>query len=331
MSERILVAGGAGFIGKHLCRALVEQGHRVYCLDNFSTSDLTARQELEAIGVFVDEADVTLATDRPYHAIYHLASPASPVHYRRMSLSTMWANALGTRRLLEVANASNARFLLASTSEVYGDPLVHPQTEDYWGNVNPIGERACYDESKRFAETLTWEYRRVYGVNARIIRIFNTYGPGMMLDDGRAIPEFTVNALRGTPLNIQGNGSQTRSFCYVDDLVRGIVQIGQDPSADGNVFNIGNPGEYTIRDLAEIIVELTGSSSPIAYGDPVPDDPQRRKPNIDRIAAAYGWRPETSLREGLARTIADIHARLGTATVAHDPAGVAPANPSTPA
>jgi len=310
VSDRILVAGGAGFIGKHLCRALVEQGHRVFCLDNFSTSDPESRHELESLGVFVDEADVTLATDRPYDTIYHLASPASPVHYRRMALSTMWANALGTRRLLELANASSGRFLLASTSEIYGDPLVHPQTEDYWGNVNPIGERACYDESKRFAETLTWEYRRVYGVNARIVRIFNTYGPGMMLDDGRAIPEFTVSALKGKPLNIQGDGKQTRSFCYVDDLVRGLMAVGQDPDADGKVYNIGSPGEFTVGELATIIKELTGSDSEIVYGEPVPDDPRRRQPDISRITAAYGWQPTTDLRAGLQATIADIRTRL---------------------
>ncbi len=314
MTERILVAGGAGFIGKHLCKALVELGHHVYCLDNFSTSDPMSRQALEKLGVFVDEADVTLATDRPYDAIYHLASPASPVHYRRMSLSTMWANALGTKRLVELANASTGRFLLASTSEVYGDPLVHPQTEDYWGNVNPIGERACYDESKRFAETLTWEYRRVYNVNARIVRIFNTYGPGMMLDDGRAIPEFAVSALKGEPLHIQGSGNQTRSFCYVDDLVRGLLAVGQDPEADGAVYNLGSTGEYTVRELALMIREIAGSSSEIVYGDPVPDDPKRRKPNIDRITAAYGWAPRTSLRDGLVPTIADIAARLDAHT-----------------
>ncbi|HEU0163930.1 MAG TPA: NAD-dependent epimerase/dehydratase family protein [Thermomicrobiales bacterium] len=314
MSERILVAGGAGFIGKHLCRALVAQGHRVFCLDNFSTSDPMARHELEDIGVHVDEADVTMAIDRPYDAIYHLASPASPVHYRRMALSTMWANALGTKRLVELANASGGRFLLASTSEIYGDPLVHPQTEDYWGNVNPIGERACYDESKRFAETLTWEYRRVYNVNARIVRIFNTYGPGMMLDDGRAIPEFTVSALKGRPIRIQGSGEQTRSFCYVDDLVRGLLLVGQDPKADGQVYNLGSPGEFTVSELANLVKEISGSSSEIVYGDAVPDDPKRRKPNIDRIKAAYNWEPTTVLRDGLAPTIADIASRLDTAS-----------------
>ncbi len=317
MAERILVAGGAGFIGMHLCRELVSRGHQVYCLDNFSTSEISARAELEAMGVFVEEVDVTQAADRVYDAIYHLASPASPVHYRRLSLSTMWANALGTRRLLDLAVASGGRFLLASTSEVYGDPLVHPQSEDYWGNVNPLGERACYDESKRFAEALTWEYRRIHRVNARIIRIFNTYGPGMMLDDGRAIPEFTVAALRDRALTIQGSGSHTRCFCYVDDLVRGMLQLGEDPAADGHVYNVGSDNEVTVAEIAGMIRDTVGSASEMVFGDPVPDDPQRRRPDLTAIRRDYGWEATTSLEDGLARTVADIRSRLAGQRSSH--------------
>ncbi len=317
MAERILVAGGAGFIGMHLCRELVARGHRVYCLDNFSTSGITARAELEEMGVFVEEVDVTQAADRVYDAIYHLASPASPVHYRRLSLSTMWANALGTRRLLDLAVASGGRFLLASTSEVYGDPLVHPQSEDYWGNVNPLGERACYDESKRFAEALTWEYRRIHRVNARIIRIFNTYGPGMMLDDGRAIPEFAVAALANGPLSIQGSGSQTRCFCYVSDLVRGMLLLGEDPVADGQVYNVGSDDEVTVAGIAGMIRDIVGSSSETVFGDPVPDDPRRRHPDLTAIRRDYGWEATTSLEVGLTRTIEDIRTRLNKQHTRH--------------
>ena len=294
----------------HLCRTLIEQGHQVYCLDNFSTSEITARHDLEELGVFVEEADVTLATDRVYDSIYHLASPASPVHYRRLSLSTMWANALGAKRLLDLATASKGRFLLASTSEVYGDPHVHPQPESYWGNVNPLGERAVYDESKRFAEALTWEYRRMYATNARIIRIFNTYGPGMALNDGRAIPAFAVAALKNEPMRIQGTGDHTRCFCFVDDLIRGVLAIGQNPAADGEVYNIGNDHEITVMELAETIRDIVGSSSEIVREDAAADDPTRRKPDLTRIRTDYGWSAGTNLRDGLTRTLDDIAHRL---------------------
>ncbi|MEJ7838134.1 MAG: NAD-dependent epimerase/dehydratase family protein [Thermomicrobiales bacterium] len=310
MAERILVAGGAGFIGMHLCRTLLEQGHQVYCLDNFSTSEITARHDLEQLGAFVEEADVTLATDRVYDAVYHLASPASPVHYRRLSLSTMWANALGARRLLDLSTASRGRFLLASTSEVYGDPLVHPQPETYWGNVNPLGERAVYDESKRFAEALTWEYRRMFNTNARIVRIFNTFGPGMALNDGRAIPAFAVAALTNQPMRIQGTGDHTRCFCFVDDLVRGLLQIGQHSAADGHVYNIGNDHEITVLELAETIRDIVGSTSPIVREAAAADDPTRRKPDLTEILRDYGWSAMIDLREGLTRTLDDIAHRL---------------------
>lgn len=310
MAERILVAGGAGFIGMHLCRTLLEQGHQVYCLDNFSTSEITARHDLDQLGAFVEEADVTLATDRVYDAVYHLASPASPVHYRRLSLSTMWANALGAKRLLDLSTASRGRFLLASTSEVYGDPLVHPQPETYWGNVNPLGERAVYDESKRFAEALTWEYRRMFNTNARIVRIFNTFGPGMALNDGRAIPAFAVAALTNQPIRIQGTGDHTRCFCFVDDLVRGLLQIGQHAEADGHVYNIGDDHEITVLELAETIRDIVGSTSPIVREAAAADDPTRRKPDLTEIQRDYAWSATIDLREGLTRTLDDIAHRL---------------------
>jgi dTDP-glucose 4,6-dehydratase len=316
VTGRVLVAGGAGFIGQHLCRRLVRDGYAVDCLDNYCTSDPRHKAALEADGIHVIEADVTAAPDRVYDVVFHLASPASPIHYRRLSLPTMWANALGTKRLLELSAACGAAFLLASTSEVYGDPLVHPQTEEYWGNVNPIGERACYDESKRFAEALTAEHRRVYGVNARIVRIFNTYGPGMALGDGRAVPAFAVAALNGEPIQIQGDGQQTRSFCYVDDLVDGLIAAGLDRTADGAVYNLGNPHEITILELAETIRSLSGSRSELRFGAPVPDDPHRRKPDIGKIRAAYGWEPRVSLESGLTRVVGDIARRLNLGGVA---------------
>jgi len=313
--NRILVAGGAGFIGRHLCSRLVELGHEIDVIDNFCTSDTRGRTVLQELGVHVIEADVTMAPDRIYDAIFHLASPASPVHYRRLSIQTMWANALGARRLLDLSVSVGARFLLASTSEIYGDPLQHPQTEAYWGNVNPVGERACYDESKRFAEALTSEYRRVYRANARIARIFNTYGPGMALWDGRAIPEFIVAALRGEPIKIQGAGSQTRSFCFVSDLVEGLIAMGLDPAADGHIYNVGNPGEVSILQIAEAIRDHVGSSSELIFVPGAPDDPKRRCPDISKIQAAYSWTPRVGLAEGLRATIDDIASRL------HDGAG----------
>ncbi len=308
--HRILVAGGAGFIGRHVCRRLVELGHEIEVIDNFCTSDATGRYVLQQLGVHVIEADVTMAPDRIYDAVFHLASPASPVHYRRLSIQTMWANALGTKRLLDLSVSVGARFLLASTSEIYGDPLQHPQTEEYWGNVNPVGERACYDESKRFAEALTSEYRRVYGANARIARIFNTYGPGIALWDGRAIPEFAVAALRGEPIKIQGTGRQTRSFCFVSDLVEGLIAMGLDPAADGKIYNIGNPGEVSIQRIAETIRDHVGSSSELVFVPGAPDDPSRRCPDISKIQTAYGWTPKIGLAEGLRVTIDDIAERL---------------------
>jgi len=222
----------------------------------------------------------------------------------------MWANALGTKRLLDLCVASGAKFLLASTSEVYGDPLVHPQVEEYWGNVNPVGERACYDESKRFAETLTAEYRRVYHVNARIIRIFNTYGPGMALRDGRAIPAFLTSALRNETIRIQGDGQQTRSFCYVSNLVEAIMLVGLDPSADGQILNVGNPTEVTIQHVAELIRDLSGSTSGIEFVPAAPDDPSRRKPDISKVQERYGWTPQTPLEIGLKAVIEDVKTRL---------------------
>lgn len=307
--KRVLVAGGAGFIGRHLCTKLLTMGYQVDCLDNFSTSDPRNRKHLEQIGIHVIEADVTTAPDRLYDMVFHLASPASPIHYKRLSLQTMWANALGTRRLLDLSVACGARFLLASTSEVYGEPLVHPQTEEYWGNVNCYGERACYDESKRFAEALTYEYQKVYRANARIVRIFNTYGPGMALQDGRAIPSFVEAAIQDRPITVQGGGTQTRSFCYVNDLVEGMITVASDDNSRGEVFNLGNPREISILDIANKIRELAGSNQPINFTAPSPDDPSRRSPDISKIQEWYGWQPQTQLETGLKTVVEDIQAR----------------------
>ena len=327
--ERVLVAGGAGFIGQHLCRSLLELGHDVVVVDNFCTSDFSGRLALEELGVRVIESDVTATPDGAYDAIFHLASPASPIHYRRLSLETMWANALGSKRLLDLSGSAGARFLLASTSEVYGDPLQHPQSEEYRGNVNPVGERACYDESKRFAEALTFEYRRVHKANARIARLFNTYGPGMALADGRAIPAFTVAAIRNEPIRIRGSGQQTRSFCYVDDVVEGLIAMGMDPCADGAIFNLGDPGEVSIRQIAETIRDQAGSSNELVFVPGASDDPNRRCPDIAKIEAAYGWRPKVDLARGLRITIDDIAARLAAEATSPDGAPASRPSPMT--
>jgi nucleoside-diphosphate-sugar epimerase len=256
--------------------------------------------------IFV-RADITQEfdlPDLPYGYVWHLASPASPKDYRRLSIETMMVNALGTKKMLDLALAHNARFLLASTSEVYGDPEVHPQPEDYWGHVNPVGKRACYDEGKRFAEALTMEYYRRHKLDVRIARIFNTYGPRMQINDGRVVPNFILQALRGEPLTVYGNGTQTRSFCYVDDLVEGLVRAMILPDLVGEVFNLGNPEEYSVRELAQVIADLCGVPLRVVHLPLPPDDPRRRRPDIARAERILGWTPRTPLTEGLRRTVA---------------------------
>jgi UDP-glucuronate decarboxylase len=300
---RILVAGGAGFIGSHVCEALLEAGHEVISLDNLSSGQLRNIEPLMAHpGFEFMEGDVIEPPALHVDLILHLASPASPVHYRAKPLETMLANSCGTLRLLELATEVNARFLFASTSEVYGDPLEHPQRESYWGNVNPIGERACYDESKRFGETLCLEFAR-RGLSVAVVRIFNTYGPRMARQDGRVIPAFVEAGLDGRPFPIQGTGSQTRSFCFVSDLVAGLLKVAFSPLPTGSLFNIGNPEETTMLQLAERVAAVLGIEPRYEFLPPVPDDPSRRSPDITQIESSIGWRPQTSLSEGLRTTV----------------------------
>lgn len=304
---KIVVTGGAGFIGSHLCEALVAKGHEVICLDNLITGSRDNLKNLEGHPRFTFLFhDVIQPLRLEAEAILHLASPASPVGYRTYPIETMKVNSIGTHNLIEEAHRLRARFLLASTSEAYGNPLVHPQREDYWGNVNPLGPRACYDESKRYAEALTMEYIRSFGLDARIVRIFNTFGPRNQLDDGRVVPNFLTRALRGEPLVVYGDGSQTRSFCYVSDLVEGIQLALFSSRARGEVINLGNPEEFTIREFAELVLRLTGSSSPIIYQPLPPDregDPHRRQPDITKARQLLGWEPVVPVEEGLKRTI----------------------------
>jgi dTDP-glucose 4,6-dehydratase len=314
---RIVVAGGAGFVGGHLCRRLVADGHDVVALDNLSTGAASNVAPLAGSAAFtLVHQDVTRpvldVVRGPVDVVFHLASPASPDDYDRLPLETLAVNSDGTRNLLDLALARNAAFLYTSTSEIYGDPLVHPQPEEYWGNVDSIGPRACYDEAKRFGEALVTSYRRVTGVHAAIVRIFNTYGPGMRLDDGRVIPELASAALAGRSLRVHGDGTQTRSFQYVDDLVQALVTIGLDPDLDGLVLNIGNPHEVTMNELAARIAALVPGAGPIEHVPGRPGDPQRRKPDIGRIRARYGWEPSVDLDDGLRRTLAPLlHARAG--------------------
>jgi len=307
---RILITGGAGFIGSHLCDRLIADGHEVICLDNFFTGrrenvlhlldnhnfDLLRHDVIEPILLEVDQ-------------IYNLACPASPIHYQFNPVKTVKTNVVGTLNMLGLAKRVRARILQASTSEVYGDPLEHPQTEGYWGNVNPIGQRSCYDEGKRVAETLMMDYHRQNGVDIRIARIFNTYGPRMLENDGRVVSNFIVQALRGKPLTIYGDGKQTRAFCYVDDLVDGLVRL---MNADGlhEPVNLGNQGEFTIEELAIEVAQLCGANTDIKH-EPLPaDDPRQRKPDTTRARELLGWEPKVGLREGLERTIADFRSRL---------------------
>jgi len=306
---RVLVAGGAGFIGSHVCEELLLRGHEVVCLDNLITGDIGNVAEIEAHARFSFlREDVTRAPMLEADLILHLASPASPVHYQRFAIETMLANSAGTHRLLGIAADTGARLVFASTSEVYGDPLEHPQRETYWGNVNPNGPRACYDESKRFGEALTFEYRRKHGVNASIVRIFNTYGPRMNQNDGRVVPAFAVAALAGLPLPIAGTGRQTRSFCYVSDLVDALLLVALDRDADGEVFNLGNPQEVSMVELAELIAREAGRDARLAYGPEAADDPSRRRPDLTKLHERYGWEPRVSLADGLRRTVAWFHA-----------------------
>src|SRR3989442_9010369 len=307
---RVLVTGGAGFIGSHLCEFLLGRGAEVVCMDNLITGTVENIEHLRGRpGFAFVRHDVTeyIGVDGPVDQILHFASPASPVDYLELPIQTLKVGALGTYRGLGLAKAKNARFLLASTSEVYGDPLVHPQREDYWGNVNPIGPRGVYDEAKRFAEALTMAYHRFHGVDTRIVRIFNTYGERMRRDDGRAIPAFITQALAGKPITVYGDGSQTRSFQYISDLVDGIWRLMQAPVTVP--VNIGNPHEMTLLSLAEKIRRLSGSPSEIVF-EPLPeDDPKVRQPDIGRARTLLGWEPRVDVDEGLGRTIAWFRTR----------------------
>jgi dTDP-glucose 4,6-dehydratase len=315
---RVLVAGGAGFIGSHLCRSLLRDGHHVVCIDNLSTSTGSRIRDLENLAEFTfirtdiaNAAGVDGTHLSSIDAIIDLASPASPVDYARLPLETMAANSIGTWWLLQLARDTGASLVFASSSEIYGDPEVHPQPETYWGNVDPTGPRSCYDESKRFGEALVFSARRVYGVRANVIRPFNTYGPGMRRDDGRAIPAMISAALDGTPMLVHGDGLQTRSFCYVSDMVAGMKQVLLDPELDGEILNIGNPAEVTVKELAQTILRLAGREGHLTFVDSRPGDPRRRRPVIDRMTERYGWRPRIGLEDGLRRTLQAAGAELG--------------------
>jgi len=314
---RVLITGAAGFLGSHLCDRFLADGHEVVGLDNFITghpdniAHLTGNDRFSFLRHNISEYTyVAGALD----GVLHFASPASPIDYLELPIQTLKVGSLGTHNALGIAKAKGARFFLASTSEVYGDPLVHPQVESYWGNVNPIGPRGVYDEAKRFAEAITMAYHRFHGLDTRIVRIFNTYGPRMRPRDGRVVSNFIVQALNGEPITIYGDGSQTRSFCFVEDEVEGLYQLFL--KGDANPCNIGNPVEYTVKQLAEIVVELTGSKAPIVY-EPLPeDDPKVRQPDITRAKAMLGWSPTIDVRTGVQRTIEYFRTLMGTPRMA---------------
>jgi dTDP-glucose 4,6-dehydratase len=302
---RHLISGAAGFIGSHLCNRLLADGHEVTGLDNFITGSRRNLEHLNGATRFqFVEFDVVqpVRTAGPFDCVWHLASLASPKHYLEHPIETLETGSTATRNLLEVARRDDARFVLTSTSECYGDPLEHPQAETYWGNVNPVGPRSCYDESKRYAEAMTMAYHRAYGVRTSIARIFNTYGPRMALDDGRVVPTFLDQALRGEPLTIFGDGTQTRSFCYVSDMVEGLVRLAA--SGEPLPVNLGNPLELTILEFAERTLRLTGSKAGVTH-QPLPtDDPRRRRPDISKARRVLGWEPKVSLEDGLRETVA---------------------------
>lgn len=304
-TKRILVTGGSGFLGSFLCETLLDDGHDVICVDNFQTGSRQNIHFLQGHPRFeVMRHDVTVPLYVEVDEIWNLACPASPVHYQTDPVRTVKTNVMGAINMLGLARRTKSRIFQASTSEVYGDPIVHPQTEQYWGNVNPIGPRACYDEGKRCAETLFFDYRRQYGVDIRMARIFNTYGPRMSQNDGRVVSNFIVQALKGEPITLFGDGLQTRSFCYVDDLIAGFRALMEAPSDVPLPVNLGNPDEFTIRELAELVIELTGARTSIVFKPLPKDDPKQRKPDISRAQEHLNWEPRVKLREGLKATIA---------------------------
>ena len=301
---RALVTGGAGFIGSHLCERLLADGYDVLCVDNYySSPKRNIEHLLENPRFEVIRHDVTFPLFVEVDEIYHLACPASPVHYQRDPVQTTKTAVHGSINMLGLAKRTGARILLTSTSEVYGDPTVHPQSEDYWGNVNPIGPRACYDEGKRAAETLFFDYYRQHGLEIKVVRLFNTYGPRMHPQDGRVVSNFIVSALQGRPLPVYGDGSQTRSFCYIEDLIAGLLAMMYSPSDVTGPINLGNPGEFTIAELADLVLAEIGSSAGVEYRPLPQDDPVRRQPDIARAKATLGWEPNISLDQGLERTI----------------------------
>lgn len=311
--KKILVTGGAGFLGSHLCEALLKQGNEVICMDNYFTGSKSNIIHLLDNPYFeLYRHDVTMPAHVEVDEIYNLACPASPIHYQYDPIKTIQTSIMGAINMLGVAKRTGAKILQASTSEVYGDPHVHPQPEEYWGNVNPIGIRSCYDEGKRCAETLFFDYHRQNNVRIKVIRIFNTYGPNMHPNDGRVVSNFIVQALKNKDITIYGDGSQTRSFCYCDDLIRGMIAMMATPDEITGPINLGNPHEFTIKQLAELVIELTGSNSKIIY-EPLPsDDPTQRQPIIDKAKEILGWEPTVQLREGLIKTIEYFDKKLKT-------------------
>lgn len=302
--RRVLVTGGAGFIGSHLCERLLQRGDEVLCLDNFYTgAERNVQVLLRHPRFTLIRQDVCVPLNIEAHEIFNLACPASPVHYQDDPVRTTKTIVYGAINTLELAARTNAKVLQASTSEIYGDPLLHPQTEDYWGNVNPIGPRSCYDEAKRCAETLFFDYWRQYRLRIKVARIFNCYGPRMQIDDGRVVPTFIIQALQNKDVTIHGDGRQTRSFCYVDDLVAGLIRLMETTDEVTGPINLGNPAEHTIEALARMIIEVIGSASKIAHIAAVPDDPRQRQPNIGKAWDLLSWQPSMSLRDGLRRTV----------------------------
>ncbi|HEY0788077.1 MAG TPA: UDP-glucuronic acid decarboxylase family protein [Thermoanaerobaculia bacterium] len=319
---RALITGGAGFLGSHLCELFLSRGHEVVCMDNFITgSPQNIAHLFDQPGFRFIKYDVTdyIHVDGPLDYVLHFASPASPIDYLEKPIQTLKVGSLGTHKTLGVAKDKKARYLLASTSEVYGDPLVHPQKEDYWGNVNPVGPRGVYDEAKRFAEAMTMAYHRFQGVETRIVRIFNTYGERMRLNDGRVVPAFVSQALRGEPLTVFGDGTQTRSFCYVSDLVDGIYRLLM--SDESEPVNIGNPNEMTVLQFAEAVRKIVGSTAQIQFRPLPADDPKIRRPDITKARTILGWEPKVQLEEGLRRTIEYFRGRVAAEDAARRPAG----------